>query len=142
MQIQWIDLASHGDERGNLIALEENVNVPFVIKRAYFLFDTQPGVVRGFHAHKSLQQLVVCVSGQCRFILDNGKERVSLHLDTPSRGLLIQSCIWREMHDFSPDCVLLVLADQLYCEDDYIRDYDDFRQIACPERSSEGALDR
>ena len=124
--IKIIDLPSLGDERGSLIALESNDSVPFDIKRVYYLFGTKKGVSRGFHAHRALKQLAVCVSGSCRFVLDNGLEKESIVLDSPLKGLIINKMIWREMYDFSDDCVLMVLADEVYDEVDYIRDYEDF----------------
>ncbi len=126
MDIKLIPLQIHSDERGALIALEQDQNIPFTVKRVYYLLDTQPGVCRGFHAHKKLTQLVVAIRGSCRFVLDDGVEKTSLVLDNPAQGLLITAGIWREMHDFSEDCILMVLADALYDESDYIRHYDDF----------------
>lgn len=126
MQIKILPLQTHGDDRGSLIALEEGVNIPFAIKRVYYLFNTSKDIRRGFHAHKDLNQVVIAVRGSCRFLLDDGKERISLLLDDPTQGLLIESCIWREMYDFSEDCVLMVLANHLYDESDYIRNYDVF----------------
>ncbi|MGE6136564.1 sugar 3,4-ketoisomerase [Aeromonas salmonicida] len=123
MQIKLIPLQAHGDERGSLIALEEGKNIPFPVKRVYYLFNTKDGVRRGFHAHKTLKQVAIAVRGYCRFVLDDGNERVEVLLDNPAQGLLIESFMWREMYDFSEDCVLMVLADQLYDESDYIRDY-------------------
>ena len=124
--IKIIDLPSLGDERGSLIALESNDSVPFDIKRVYYLFGTKKGVSRGFHAHKALKQLAVCVSGSCRFVLDNGLKKQDIVLDSPLKGLIIDKMIWREMYDFSDDCVLMVLADKVYDEGDYIRDYQKF----------------
>lgn len=118
-----------GDERGSLIALEANKNIPFDIKRVYYIFATQMGVRRGLHAHKKLNQVAVCVTGSCKFLLDDGYTRQVLELNTPNRGLLIKQMVWREMFDFSPDCVLMVLADAYYDEGDYIRDYDQFIQF-------------
>lgn len=129
MLIKLIPLQTHGDERGSLIALEQEKNIPFEIKRVYYLFNTGPNVRRGFHAHKDLTQIVIAVQGSCRFLLDDGKERISLLLDNPAQGLLIDSCIWREMYDFSEDCVLMVLANHLYDESDYIRSYDEFLNL-------------
>lgn len=126
MQIRIIQLQTHGDERGALIALEQGKNIPFEIKRVYYMYKTLEGVRRGFHAHKNLKQVAIAVRGTCRFLLDDGKERIELLLDNPAQGVLIESCIWREMFDFSDDCVLMVLADQLYDESDYIRDYAHF----------------
>ena len=120
MEIKILPLQTHGDERGSLVSLEEGLNVPFKIKRVYYLYDTKKGVARGFHAHKDLTQVVVAVRGSCRFILDDGLEKTSVQLDNPAQGLLIESGIWREMYDFSEDCVLMVLASRLYDESDYI----------------------
>lgn len=130
MDIDIIKLQVHGDDRGGLVALEENVNVPFTVKRVYYLIDTKKDVQRGHHAHRLLTQLVIAVRGSCRFLLDNGFERRTLTLDDPTRGLLLRPGLWREMFDFSEDCVLMILADRLYDETDYIRDYDAFRHYA------------
>lgn len=124
--IQWVDLKVLGDDRGSLIALEAKKTVSFDIKRVYYIFDTQQGVGRGFHAHHNLKQIAVCVTGKCRMILDDGKTREEAWLDSPTKGLLIGDLVWREMHDFSENCVLLVLASEYYDETDYIRDYDEF----------------
>ncbi len=115
-----------GDNRGSLIALEENHNVPFDVKRVYYIFGTKENVRRGFHAHKNLKQLAICVSGSCTFLLDDGNQKEHINLTTPTQGLLIEGLIWREMYDFTPDCVLIVLADAYYDESDYIRDYNTF----------------
>jgi dTDP-4-dehydrorhamnose 3,5-epimerase-like enzyme len=124
--LKTIDFPLLGDERGSLISLEANKQIPFAIKRVYYIYGTQADVARGFHAHKQLKQVAVCVSGKCRMILDDGVKREELWLDSPDKGLLIGDLVWREMHDFSADCVLLVLASEHYDESDYIRDYDDF----------------
>jgi dTDP-4-dehydrorhamnose 3,5-epimerase-like enzyme len=126
MNVQYLQLQAHGDDRGSLIALEEGKNIPFQVKRVYYMFDTGDGVRRGFHAHKSLKQVAIAVRGSCRFLLDDGKEKIDVRLDNPCQGLLIESFIWREMYDFSADCVLMVLADNLYDEADYVRDYATF----------------
>ena len=127
--IQWAHFPPLGDDRGSLVALEAEKTVPFEIKRVYYIFGTQQGVARGFHAHHNLKQVAVCVTGKCRMILDDGKTREEAWLDSPTKGLLIGDLIWREMHDFSEDCVLLVLASEHYDEADYIRDYDAFIKI-------------
>lgn len=127
--VRLIDFAPLGDERGSLVALETNKTVPFDIKRVYCIFGTKPGVARGFHAHKSLRQVAVCVTGSCRMLLDNGQLKEEVLLDSPTKGLLIEDLVWREMHDFTHDCVLLVLASEQYDEADYIRDYDEFLRL-------------
>tara|TARA_B100000212_G_C27202216_1_gene459241 strand:- start:370 stop:768 length:399 start_codon:yes stop_codon:yes gene_type:complete len=126
--IKIINFPSIGDDRGSLVAMETTDKVPFEIKRVYFIFDTLKDVSRGFHAHKHLKQIAICVSGKCRMIIDDGKNREDVWLDSPNKGLLIETNIWREMHDFSEDCVLLVLASEHYNESDYIRSYDDFKR--------------
>ena len=124
--IQWIKLPRLSDDRGSLIALEAEKHIPFVIKRVYYIFGTKVDVARGFHAHKALKQVAVCVSGKCKMKLDNGHEQTEVWLDSPDKCLLIEDLIWREMYDFSEDCVLLVLASEHYDEADYIRDYEGF----------------
>jgi len=117
----------HGDERGQLVALEEFKDIPFRIKRVYYMYDTLEGVVRGFHAHKSLEQILICIHGSCKIRLDNGRgEKKVIPLEKPYEGLYVSNDMWREMFDFSPDAVLMVLASELYDEADYIRDYDEF----------------
>lgn len=115
-----------GDGRGQLVALEGGRNVPFEIRRVYYLTGMKPGQPRGFHAHRKLQQVAISVAGRCRMVLDDGRSRDETWLDNPDTGLLIGNMVWREMHDFSDDCVLLVLASELYDEADYIRDYEQF----------------
>ncbi|WPU24673.1 FdtA/QdtA family cupin domain-containing protein [Cedecea neteri] len=130
MKIEFIELQMHGDERGSLVALEETKNVPFQIKRVYYMFNTQDGIRRGFHAHKNLIQLAIPVRGSCKFLMDNGYEKLDVILDNPASGLLIEPMMWHEMYDYSEDCVLLVLANDHYDESDYIRNYDEFiRQV-------------
>lgn len=126
MDIKTIRFEIHGDDRGKLIALEENKEIPFPIRRVYYIFDTLEGVRRGFHAHKELEQVLVCVSGSCKILLDDGSDTTIIDLNSPDEGLYIAHDIWREMFDFSKDAVLVVLASQPYDESDYIRNHDDF----------------
>jgi len=124
-----IDFEIKGDSRGSLISLESNLNIPFEVKRVYYIFKTQNGVSRGFHAHKNLTQLLICTSGSCKVSTDDGKEKNIYNLSRPDSGLLISNIVWREMFDFSEDCVLMVLASDLYNEGDYIRNYDEFMEL-------------
>lgn len=126
MKIEKFYAQQHGDERGQLVALENQKEIPFEIKRVYYIYNTQDGVRRGFHAHKHLKQLLICVHGSCKVLLDDGTDKETVCLDKPYEGIFIQSNVWREMYDFSSDAVLLVLASELYDESDYIRDYDEF----------------
>ena len=124
MQIVKYVFQQHGDERGQLVALEEHKDIPFEIKRVYYMYDTGKGVTRGQHAHKSLEQILICIHGSCKLMLDNGKEKKIVSLEKPYEGLYISNNIWREMYDFSSDAVLMVLASDVYKEEDYIRNYD------------------
>lgn len=126
MEYRLIKFQRHGDERGQLIALEEGREIPFPIHRVYYMYDTGKGVRRGYHAHRSLQQILVCTHGKCKILLDDGKEKIIISLDRPDTGLYIKNNIWREMFDFSSDAVLMVMASELYDETDYIRNYDEF----------------
>ncbi len=121
-----INFPIHGDQAGKLVALEKGHDFPFEIKRVYYIWDTNNNSVRGKHAHKALEQVVICISGSCDFILDNAKEKTTVHLNTPSQGLYIKQHIWREFTNFSDNCVVVVLASEHYNENDYIRDYNDF----------------
>lgn len=127
--IRMVELPPLGDERGSLVAIEAHKTAPFDIKRVYYIFGTKPGVSRGFHAHRALKQIAVCVTGRCRIVLDDGFQREDVWLDSPTKGLLIGDLVWREMHDFSSDCVLLVLANEHYNPSDYIRSYEEFKKM-------------
>lgn len=126
--IQWVNFKSLGDSRGSLVAFEIGAQraVPFDIKRVYYIYQTGDGVSRGFHAHRNLTQILICIAGSCRITLDNGKVRENVLMSSPTQGLIINSMVWREMHEFSSNCVLLVLASEHYDESDYIRDYESF----------------
>ena len=123
-----IPLQIHGDDRGSLIALENGHNLPFDVKRVYYIYGTKTGVARGFHAHRKLKQLLIAVSGSVTIKCEYGMEKKEYKLSRPDEGLMIEGFVWREMHDFSPDCVLMVLADDYYNEEDYIRNYDLFKK--------------
>lgn len=129
MQVIKYMFQPHGDNRGQLIALEEFRDIPFSIKRVYYMYDTAEGIVRGHHAHRSLEQILICIHGSCKIKLDNGKETKVVLLEKPYEGLYVANNMWREMYDFSPDAVLMVLASEIYDESDYIRDYDEFLKI-------------
>ncbi len=124
--IQLIDLETHNDDRGCLAVLEKTEVIPFPVRRVYFLYNTCEGEIRGKHAHKKLEQILVCVSGSCKVRMTDGETEEIVELSTPEKGLYISHAIWREMSEFSDDAVLLVLASEIYDESDYIRDYDQF----------------
>ena len=129
--VQVVDIPQHGDARGQLAVVELGGVLPFVVRRIYWIHGTKPGVKRGFHAHKKLRQLCVCVAGSVRLSLFDGRREESVVLDSSDKGLLVGAGLWREMHDFSPDCVLMIFADAEYDEADYIRDREEFiRHVA------------
>ena len=115
-----------GDYRGQLVALEENRNIPFDLKRVFYIFGTQEGVSRGNHSHYKTKQFLVAVNGSCKVTLDDGYNKETFNLNKPNLGLFQDALIWGTMHDFSSDCVLMVLANEYYDASDYITDYDKF----------------
>lgn len=138
MQVVKYVFQPHGDDRGQLVALEEFKDIPFRIKRVYYVYDTDAEAVRGHHAHKKLEQILICIHGSCKIRVDNGKEKKIIPLEKPYEGLYLSSDMWREMYDFSPDAVLMVLASELYDESDYIRNYDDFLEYVNSKEESKG----
>lgn len=128
------DFKVRGDDRGSLIAVEEQRDIPFPLRRIYYIFGTQPGVTRGLHAHRRLQQVMICLHGNCKLQLDDGRDQTIVAMESNTRGVLIDRMVWHQMYDFSSDCVLLVLADDYYDESDYIRDYQEFERLAAAAR--------
>lgn len=128
MKYKVYNYISHGDDDGQLVALEENIDVPFEIKRVFHIYETKKGVVRGKHAHKKLEEVLVCVAGSCKVLLDDGEKKETIVLDNPTKGLYIPPELWREMFEFETDTVLLVLASREYEIDDYLRDYSKWKE--------------
>lgn len=126
---ELIQFSSKGDTRGELVAIESQKEIPFSIKRVYYLINTKKDVRRGFHAHKNLDQILIAISGSCKILVENHKKREEFFLNDCKVGLRITNLVWREMYDFTPDCALLVLASQHYDPDDYIRDYQKFAEM-------------
>ena len=118
-----------GDYRGQLVALETNRQIPFDVKRVFYIYGTQDGISRGNHSHYKTKQFLVAVNGNCKVTLDNGKEKETFDLNKPNLGLFQDALIWGTMHDFSSDCVLMVLADEYYDASDYITNYDKFLEV-------------
>lgn len=116
----------HSDRKGNLSVVENGKDVPFSVKRVYYLYDVPGGESRGGHAHKGLKQLIVAVSGSFSVTIDDGENKKTFELNRPYQGLLVVPGIWRTLDNFSSGSVCLVLASEKYDEEDYIRDYDDF----------------
>lgn len=128
MEIQKLEFHKRNNATGKLTFLEsgKNKDIPFDIRRIYYVYDVAPGERRGFHAHKKLEQYLICIHGSCTILLDDGSEQEDILLNDPSVGLYIGPSMWREMYDFSPGAVLLVLASEYYDENDYIRNYKTF----------------
>ena len=126
MDIKWIDIPSINDPRGNLAVLE-NSKLPFKIKRVYYLYDVPSGSKRGGHAHKDLLQLIVPLSGSFELVLKDGVNEKTVMLHNPTRGVLIPTMTWRELRNFSAGAVCLVLASEEFDEEDYIRDWEEFK---------------
>jgi hypothetical protein len=117
-----------GDERGKLVAIESGIHIPFEIKRVFYIYGTQPNVPRGQHSRYKTKEYLIAVNGSCKVTLDNGQLKETYELNQPNIGLFQEAEVWVTLHDFSADCVLLVLADQHYNEADYIRTYDEFKK--------------
>lgn len=124
-----IDLPKINNRAGNITSLNNNTEIPFDVKRIYYLYDVPSGVERGGHAHKDLRQLLVAGSGSFEIILNDGYEEKSIFLNRPDKGLLIVPGIWRELKNFSSGAICFVLASELYDENDYIREYNEFINI-------------
>ncbi|MFM0171288.1 FdtA/QdtA family cupin domain-containing protein [Paraburkholderia sediminicola] len=114
------------DPRGNLTFIESDKHVPFAIQRVFYLYDVPTEESRGAHAHHTLNQLIICLSGSFDVEVDDGKSRTRIHLNRPWKGLHVPPLIWAAEVNFDPGSVALILASDLYKEEDYIRDYDDY----------------
>lgn len=153
MDYTLLDFQPHGDDRGQLTVIESGKDIPFDVERVFYIYSVEGDVRRGFHALRDTDQVLVCVRGRCKILLDDGTAgdttgdgagggtaddtadgmrggadggKVVVSLDDPQKGLLVPAHLWREMFDFSPDAMLLVLASGPYAESDYIRNYEDF----------------
>lgn len=119
-------LPKHGDQRGNLSVAEQLKEVPFEIKRCFWMYDVPEGKGRGGHAHKTLKQFVIAMSGSFKITLDDGKEKKTFLLDSPDKGLLIDTGVWADLTEFSRGAVCLVLASDVFKEEDYLGKYEEF----------------
>lgn len=127
MSYKIFTLKNFGDERGSLIPIEKGNNCPFDVKRAFYIYGTTEGTIRGVHANKFSEFLMIVISGSCKVLIDDGKERKIVELNHPNQALYLDKMVWKEMYDFSYNSVLLVLSNETYNENEYIRDYDVFK---------------
>ncbi len=123
-----VDLSRVESDAGNIVIIENNKNIPFSIRRIYYLYDVPTGADRGGHGHYDLQQYVIAASGSFTFVLDDGVNKRDIFLNNPSKALHIRPGIWREIKEFSSGSICLVLASHEYNDDDYIRNYDEYLQ--------------
>lgn len=128
-QCRLIDFDKHHHANGNLSVVENGAQVPFDIKRVYYLYDVPGGEERGGHSHKQLRQFMVAISGSFDVIIDDGVQQRCITLNRPYKGLLIVPGIWRVINNFSSGSVCLVMASEHYDEDDYVRDYEEFKRL-------------
>lgn len=136
-QYKLIEFADLGDERGNLVVIEgEGMDLPFDIKRVFYIYGSDSTVIRGQHANRETEFLLVNVSGSSKVRVDNGDESAVIELNRPRMGLYLSSMLWKDMYDFSEDSVLLVLASRHYDEKEYIRDYGTYLQVLKEKESS------
>ena len=126
MNYKLIDMKVFGDERGHLISFEKGSNCPFDVKRSFYIFDTVPGMVRGSHANRNSEFILIAISGSCKIKIDDGKKQEIVELNTPHKALYLGKMMWKEMYDFSYNAILLVLTNTNYDEKEYIRNYNDF----------------
>ncbi|WP_257904929.1 WxcM-like domain-containing protein [Campylobacter lari] len=129
MNFEILNFSAITDKRGSLIALENLKDIPFEVKRIYYIFDTKPEFPRGAHAHTNLEQILIMIDGSCEIMLNDGKISQSIILNRPDIGLYIGKNIWREMKKFSYGAKLLVLASEFYDEKEYIRNYNEFLKV-------------
>ena len=120
-----------GDERGSMIVIEGGIDIPFDIKRMFYIYGSDTSVIRGQHANRESEFILINVHGTSKVKLRDGEEEMTVSLDAPMKGIYIPRMIWKDMYDFSEDSVLLVLASTHYIAEEYVRDYDSYVSEAC-----------
>lgn len=124
-----IELPKNHRDKGNITAVNSLTEIPFNVNRIYYLYDVPGGESRGGHAHKELQQVIIAASGSFDLIIDDGKNKKIFSLNRPNIGVLMPKGLWRELDNFSSGSICLVLASDIYDENDYIRNYEDFKKL-------------
>ncbi|MBO5564289.1 MAG: FdtA/QdtA family cupin domain-containing protein [Lachnospiraceae bacterium] len=129
MNYRILELKEYGDEKGNLVVAEgEGLDIPFDIKRVFYIYGSDGDIVRGQHANRKTQFVLINVAGTSKVLVDDGRKKEIIELNKPRMGLFLDTMVWKEMYDFSPDSVLLVLCSEHFDETEYIRDYDAYLQ--------------
>ena len=129
MNYKILELKEYGDEKGNLVVAEgDGLDIPFEIKRVFYIYGSDGDIVRGQHANRKTQFVLINVAGTSKVLVDDGKQKEIIELNKPRMGLFLDTMVWKEMYDFSPDSVLLVLCSEHFDETEYIRDYEDYLQ--------------
>lgn len=123
-----IELPEMGDERGNLVVIEGNRDIPFKIKRVFYMYGTDSNMIRGSHANRKSEFVLINVAGRTKIKLDDGFSSAIVELNKPRMGIYIPKMLWKDMYDFSPDSVLLVLSNEHYDSSEYIRDYEKYKE--------------
>lgn len=127
---RMVDFKEHGGEYGSLVAVEAEKDIPFQVKRVYYIYDVEEDCRRGFHSHNDLEQVLICLHGSVKILIKTPFEEETIELNSRNRGLYIGPMVWREMFDWQDEAVLLVLASKYYSEKDYIRDYNEYENTA------------
>ena len=142
MEIEYINLPIIDfEEKGKLSFMETGKDIPFEIKRIYYIYDIEElNIKRGYHAHKTLKQVIFCLNGNFTLELDNGLEKEEIFLDKPNKGVLIDSNIWHNMKNFSKNVVIMVVASDYYDENDYIRNYNEFIEYINKKNNARGIV--
>ena len=129
MNYKILELKEYGDEKGNLVVAEgDGLDIPFEIKRVFYIYGSDGDIVRGQHANRKTQFVLINVAGTSKVLVDDGRQKEIIELNKPRMGLFLDTMVWKEMYDFSPDSVLLVLCSEHFDETEYIRDYEDYLQ--------------
>ena len=118
-----------GDERGNLVVVEGNKDIPFEIKRIFYIYGSDKDVIRGQHANRLSEFVLINISGRCDVFVDDGENQETVILDKPYQGIYLNKMVWKNMLNFSKDAILLVLSNEYYNSEEYIRDYEEFKKI-------------
>ena len=124
-----LEFSEYGDKNGYLVVIENNKDIPFEIKRLFYIYGTQNKVVRGKHANKYSEFILINVAGKCEVLVDDGINKENIVLDKPNKALYLDKMVWKDMHSFSEDSVLLVMSNEYYNKEEYIDNYEVFKEI-------------